>query len=319
MTKAAKESTSATLCSDFAMSVLEGLSRPAKSLPCRFFYDAAGSALFEEITRQPEYYLTGSEVEILEAHAGEMIGEAQSDMVLVEFGSGSSLKTEILLRQTRSLHAYAPIDISTSALSSAAQRLRVRFPRLNVRPLPADFSRPIELPPDLATRPKLGFFPGSTIGNFSPLEAMKLLRAMRGTLLPNARLIIGVDLRKDARRLLAAYDDAKGVTAAFNLNLLARINRELNGKFNLNSFRHEAIYDDSLGRVEMRLVSLRNQAVRIADRVFNFHAGEAIQTEYAYKYDVGDFHRVARSAEWRPLRDWMDKDNLFSVHELSAD
>ena len=248
-----------------------------------------------------------------------MLEETPDGLVLVEFGSGSSRKTEILLRQTRRLSAYAPIDISSSALLSAARRLRTRFAWLNIRPLLADFSRPIELPPDLATRPKLGFFPGSTIGNFSPLEATRLLGAMRETLFPGARLIIGVDLQKDSRRLVAAYNDVKGVTAAFNLNLLARVNRELDGEFDLGSFRHEAIYDASNSRVEMRLVSLKDQSVRIANRRFSFRAGEAIHTEYAYKYAVGDFQQVARSAGWSPLRLWTDRDKLFSVHELRAD
>ena len=309
----------ATRSNDFARSVFAGLSRPAKSLPCRFFYDAAGSALFEEITRQPEYYLTEAEIAILEAHAGQILEETPDDLVLVEFGSGSSRKTEILLRQTRQLTAYTPIDISSSALLSAARRLRTRFAGLNVRPLLADFSGPIELPLDLATRPKLGFFPGSTIGNFSPLAATKLLSAMRETLFPGGRLIIGVDLQKDARRLVAAYNDEKGVTAAFNLNLLARVNRELDGEFDLGSFRHEAIYDANNSRVEMRLVSLKDQSVRIGNRRFSFRAGDAIHTEYAYKYTIGDFQRVARSAGWRPLRMWTDRDNLFSVHELGAD
>ncbi len=301
---------------DFATSVLEGLSRPGKSLPCRFFYDAEGNALFEEITKQPEYYLTNGEVAVLEANTAQILEDAADDMVLVEFGSGSSLKTEILLRRTRRLYAYAPIDISVSALLDAKQRLKARFPWLDVRPLLADFSCGVSLPPELAMRPKLGFFPGSTIGNFSPPEAVRLLVAMRKTLSPGARLVIGVDLKKDARRLVAAYDDAKGVTAAFNLNLLARINRELDGDFDLRRFRHEAVYDEIEGRIEMRLVSIGNQRVRVANRIFSFRDGEAIHTENAYKYSVEAFQRVAREAGWRPLHVWTDKENVFSVHEL---
>ncbi len=303
---------------DFAESVVDGLSRPARRLPCRFFYDAAGSALFEEITRQPEYYLTRAEIEILDAHAAEIVEDEGDDPVLVEFGSGSSLKTEILLRESRRLYAYAPIDISSSALVDAERRLRTRFPRLAIRPLLADFAHRINLPPELAARPKLGFFPGSTIGNFSPREAARLLRAMRETLIPGARLIVGVDLTKDPRRLIPAYDDAKGVTAAFNLNLLARINRELDGDFDLRRFRHEAIFNAIGGRVEMRLVSLVNQRVRVADRYFTFRVGEAIHTENAYKYSIDAFRCIAREARWRCLRVWTDAEKTFSVHELGA-
>ncbi len=309
---------SATQPDDFARSVLAGLSRPAKSLPCRFFYDAAGSVLFEAITCQPEYYLTRAEIAILEAHSAKMLELARGDIVLVEFGSGSSLKTEILLRQAPRLHAYAAIDISDSALLDAKRRLGARFPSLNVRLLHADFSKRIDLPLDLASRPKLGFFPGSTIGNFSPQDATLLLGAMRKTLSPQARLIIGVDLVKDPRRLIAAYNDAKGVTAAFNLNLLARINRQLGGSFDLESFRHDVIYNQTSGRVEMRLVSLKDQCVQVADRRFWFRIGETIHTENAYKYTIGGFQRIARSAGWSPLRVWSDEESLFSVHELGA-
>lgn len=314
----AKPAATARQGDEFSRSVLAGLSQRAKNIPCRFFYDAEGSALFEEITRQPEYYLTAAEISILKAHAPQMLEGASDGAVLVEFGSGSSLKTEILLREARSLRAYAPIDISSSALLDAKRRLRAHFPRLDVRPLRADFSQPIALPSDLAALPKLGFFPGSTIGNFSPPAATQLLATMRETLSPGGRLLIGVDLYKDPRRLVAAYDDARGVTAAFNLNLLARINRELGGTFDLRSFRHEAVYDETEGRVEMRLVSLRDQLARIADRGFSFSAGESIHTEYAYKYRIGAFRSVARAAGWEPLRAWTDEEALFAVQELGS-
>lgn len=303
---------------DFATSVLEGLSQPKKSLPCRFFYDATGSALFEEITRQPEYYLTRSEVAILKANATQMLDGAFDDAVLVEFGSGSSIKTEILIRQMSRLRAYVPIDISESALIEAAGRLTGRFSKLDVRPLLGDFSRPIKLAPEFEQRTKLGFFPGSTIGNFGPTEATLLLRAMRGTLSPRGRLIIGVDLKKDVRRLLRAYDDAKGVTAAFNLNLLARINRELDGEFDLEAFRHEAIYEPIEGRIAMHLVSVRDQNVAVAERRFQFRASETIHTENAYKYTIEEFRQMSSSAGWIPQRVWTDDFGLFSVHELVA-
>ena len=303
---------------DFAVSVLEGLSRPKKSLPCRFLYDAAGSALFEDITRQPEYYPTRVEVGILTANAMQMIEGAVGETVLVEFGSGSSIKTEILLGHMRRLHAYVPIDISESALTDARERLTARFSGLNIQLLLADFSHPIELPPELAPRPKLGFFPGSTIGNFMPAEATRLLRAMRETLSPRGKLIIGVDLKKDVRQLVAAYDDANGVTAAFNLNLLVRINRELDGTFDLQAFRHAATYEPFEGRIEMHLVSLKDQDVWVAGRKIRFREAETIHTESAYKYTIEEFHLIAQAAGWTPLRVWKDDLSLFSVHELVA-
>ena len=301
---------------EFASSVIEGLSKPRKSLPCRFFYDARGSELFEEITRLPEYYPTRTEVAILAAHAAEIAGGVPDGAVLVEFGSGSSRKTEILLERLPRLRAYVPIDVSESALGDATRRLAKSFPALAVRPIAGDFSRPVALPRDLATARKLGFFPGSTIGNFSPFATKTLLGAMLRLLEPDGWLIVGVDLKKDARKLIRAYNDAAGVTAAFNLNLLARINRELEGSFDLNGFRHEAIYDPREGRIEMHIVSIRNQAVRIRGLWFRFSAGETIHTENSYKYSIGQFQDIACSAGWLPGHVWTDDKNLFSVHEL---
>jgi dimethylhistidine N-methyltransferase len=301
---------------EFATDVIEGLSKPRKSLPCRFFYDARGSELFEEITRLPEYYPTRTEIAILDAHAAEITSHVGDDAILVEFGSGSSRKTEILLCCLPQLRAYVPIDVSESALEEAKRRLIKRFPALAVRPIACDFSRPLALPPDLAKARKLGFFPGSTIGNFSPFAARTLLGAMRRLLAPDGWLIVGIDLKKDARQLVRAYNDAAGVTAAFNLNLLTRINRELGGSFDLNGFRHEAIYDPREGRVEMHIVSIRNQAVRIRGLLFRFSAGETIHTENSYKYSIGEFQDISGSAGWLPGRVWTDGGNLFSVHEL---
>ncbi|MGB7044405.1 MAG: L-histidine N(alpha)-methyltransferase [Methylocella sp.] len=301
---------------EFAESVIEGLSKPRKSLPCQFFYDARGSELFEEITRLPEYYPTRTEIAILDAHAAEIVSRVDDGAVLVEFGSGSSRKTEILLSCLPRLHAYVPIDVSESALEEAKRRLIKRFPALAVRPIAGDFSRLLALPPDLAKARKLGFFPGSTIGNFAPFAARTLLGAMRRLLAPDGWLIVGVDLKKDARRLVRAYNDAAGVTAAFNLNLLARINRELEGSFDLDGFRHEAIYDPREGRVEMHIVSLKNQAVRIRGVWFRFSAGETIHTENSYKYSIGQFQDISCSAGWLPGRVWTDGGNFFSVHEL---
>jgi len=301
---------------DFATAVIDGLSRAHKSLPCRFFYDARGSELFEEITRLPEYYPTRAERAILEMHAGEMAEAVPAGGVLVELGSGSSLKTEILLRQLPHLAAYVCIDVSESALAAARARLASRFPALDVQPVVGDFSGTVTFPRHLAERTKTAFFPGSTIGNLTPAEAVRLFAALGAWLRPSERLIVGVDLKKDARRLVRAYNDAQGVTAAFNLNLLVRINRELAGTFDLNAFQHEAIYNPREGRIEMYLRSTRRQVVGVLGRRFSFGAGERIHTENSYKYTIGEFHVLARSAGWQAGRVWSDQDGLFSVHEL---
>lgn len=304
---------------EFAASVIEGLSQPLKRLSCRFFYDRRGSSLFEEITRLPEYYLTRAETAILAGNAAAIASGVPDGAVLVEFGSGSSSKTEILLAALPGLSAYVPIDVSKAALEGARQRLAQRFPGLAVRPVIADFSTDAALPPDLAEAQKLGFFPGSTIGNFAPSAAIELLRHMSRILAPQGRLIAGADLKKDPGVLLRAYDDPAGVTAAFNLNLLERINRELQGTFDLSAFRHEAVYNPREGRIEMHLVSLRPQSARVCGQRFHFRAGESIHTENSYKYTVPQFQELAAMAGWRPGRVWRDSGNLFSVHELMPD
>lgn len=303
---------------DFAADVRHGLSQAHKTLSPRFFYDAIGSALFEQITQLPEYYLTRAEVAILKTHATEIAEGAPLGAVLLEFGSGSSRKTEILLDALPQVVAYVAADVSDSALHEAKSRLATRYPSLDIRPIVADFSHPIDCPHDLVERPRIGFFPGSTIGNLTPAEAVRLLVVMRNSLACDGRLIVGVDLKKDMRRLLAAYNDAAGVTAAFNLNLLARINRELAGSFDLKAFRHHAIYDAHEGRIEMHIVSLKDQTVSVLGRQFGFRAGESIHTENSYKYTVEQFQELARAAGWTPRRVWLDEDRLFSVHELIA-
>ena len=301
---------------DFAADVLSGLSLPQKALPCRWFYDARGSDLFERITQLPEYYPTRVETEILEAHAADIAAHAPARALLVEFGSGSSRKTEVLLSALPNLAAYAPIDVSRSALDEARERLRRRFPHLRVLPVAGDFSVELKLPFDVARAPRLGFFPGSTIGNFEPKAAGRLLTRFGKTLGAGARLVLGVDLRKPTNRLIPAYDDASGVTAAFNLNLLRRINEELGGDFDLSSFAHEAIWNKREGRIEMRLVSRRKQAVHILGGTFEFHEGERIHTENSYKHTVEGFQALASHAGWRALDCWTDGDDLFSVHVL---
>ena len=302
---------------DFAADVASGLSRADKALPCRWFYDARGSELFERITRLPEYYPTRCETEILKTRSDVIAARAPRRCVLVEFGSGSSRKTEILLKALPDLAAYAPIDVSASALAEAQARLARLFPNLRVEPVVGDFSVELRLPADLARSPRLGFFPGSTIGNFDPSAASRLLTRFGAMLGGGARLLLGVDLRKPRERLLPAYDDASGVTAEFNLNLLRRINSELGGDFDLDAFAHEAAWNEGESRIEMRLVSRRNQTARVLGRAFTFKEGERIHTENSYKHTIAGFHALAANAGWRALETWTDDEGLFSVHELA--
>ena len=304
--------------SDFARALLTGLSARQKSIPCRFLYDAAGSALFERITELPEYYPTRTETRILRERAAEIAADAAPGNVLIEFGSGSSTKTELLLAQMHQLYAYVPIDISAAALEDAQARIKRRFPHIKVLPVEGDFSRPLALPEAIAGRPRLGFFPGSTIGNLAPDAAVKLLATMAEILGHGARLIIGADLKKDVKRLIRAYDDEEGVTAAFNLNILKRANRELGADFDVGQFDHLATYNESQGRVELYLVSQAEQTVEVMGRSFHFSAGERIHTEHSHKYDVEGFHKMAATAGWRALKVWTDEARLFSVHVLEA-
>jgi dimethylhistidine N-methyltransferase len=301
---------------DFADAVVAGLSSSPKTLPCRYFYDARGSELFEAITDLPEYYPTRTETAILAAHASDVADRVPDGAILVEFGSGSSRKTELLLAEMLDLAAYVPIDVSDSALAGAKERLEARFPALHVHPILGNFTDEVIYPFDLSSRPKVGFFPGSTIGNLTPSEAIGLLAGMGRTLGPDGRLIIGVDLKKDPHTLVGAYNDAAGVTAAFNLNLLTRINRELRATFDLTQFRHDAVYNPREGRIEMYLVSERAQQAGIIGHTFSFAKGERIHTENSYKYTVPEFQELARHAGWEPQEVWTDRDSLFSVHEL---
>lgn len=298
---------------DFAESLLTGLTKADKAIPCRFLYDSEGSRLFEEITRQPEYYPTRTEISILQSCAPEIAKDCPSGADLIEFGSGSSLKTEILLRALSKLHSYIPIDISRDALMHAKARLARRFPDLVVRPIVADFAKPVRLEGPQA---RIGFFPGSTIGNLEPQAAVELLMTMRQALAPTGRLIIGADLRKDTQRLLAAYNDRAGVTAAFNRNVLAHANRALGTRFEPKTFEHAVTYDAKLGRIDMYLVSSRAHTVRVLGYDIHFREGERIHTEHAHKYSIESFQRLARKAGWWPAKVWIDPENLFSVHEL---
>jgi len=302
----------------FADDVLTGLLAEPTRLPPKYFYDRIGSELFQRITTLPEYYPTRTETGILEAHAGAIAKLIPADAAVVEFGAGSAAKTRILLRAAPQVSAYVPVDISGAFLAAETARLQQEMPDLRVLPVEADFTTPFVLPAGLGERPRIGFFPGSTIGNFEPHEANTLLRHAAAMLGPGALFIVGVDLVKDPDVLNAAYNDSAGVTATFNLNLLTRINRELGGQFNLAAFRHRAFYNQEQRRIEMHLVSLARQKVRVYDKSFDFRRGETIHTENSYKYTVESFRCHARGAGWTIAATFVDAANYFSVHALRA-
>jgi dimethylhistidine N-methyltransferase len=266
----------------------------------------------------PEYYPTRTELAILRAHAVDIGRLLPSHAALIEFGSGSSRKARLLIASAPSIAAYVPVDISSKMLAQESVELGRDHPQLLVLPLDADFTKPFRLPPAVATMPHVGFFPGSTIGNFEPHEASAFLRHAARLLGAGGILIIGIDLVKDARILHAAYNDSAGVTARFNLNLLARINRELGGDFDLDGFCHQAFYNTERRRIEMHLASRRRQKVNIAGRLFEFRAGETIHTENSYKYTVESFAALARGSGWAPIAAWSDPQNYFSVQALVA-
>jgi dimethylhistidine N-methyltransferase len=309
----------ATPVHDFRTDVLTGLGGSPKSLPCKYFYDAAGAELFDRICDVDAYYPTRTEIGILRRHAREMAWLIGPRARLVELGSGSSTKTRILLDELPDLEAYVPVDISPEYLARATRELAVDYPGLPVTPVVADYTEPFDLPKGDRGARTVAFFPGSTIGNLEPDQARDFLRVVAGLCERGGGLLIGVDLKKEAQMLEAAYDDDDGVTAAFNLNLLTRINRELDGTFDLTAFRHRAFYDEAEGRIEMQLVSLRRQAVRVGASVFRFDEGEPITTEYSYKYDPGEFAELARSAGFTCVRIWTDDRRLFSVQYFGVE
>ena len=301
---------------EFRSAVLSGLAKPRKAIPSKFFYDAEGSRLFERICELEEYYPTRAETEILKEKAADIAALLPSGVVLLELGSGASLKVRLLLDNLDRPACYVPIDISREHLIAAAESLSRDYPTIAVSPVYADFTREFDLPPLLPPGPRLGFFPGSTIGNFHPPEAVRLLARFAERLGSGGWLLIGVDVKKDAAILHAAYNDAAGVTAAFNLNLLARINRELGGTFDLDGFCHRAVYNAEAGRIEMYLISRRAQGAGVAGRSFRFQAGESIHTENSYKYSLAEFRQLAVAAGYRPTAVWRDASGLFSVHLL---
>ncbi len=297
--------------------VLQGLASRPKRIAPKFFYDERGSRLFDAICELPEYYLTRTEMGILESCAREVARLAGADCTLIELGSGASKKIRLLLETLRPRH-YLGIDISREFLRESVQRLAHDYPWLEVHAACADFAQDFDLPDPAGSGRRLVFFPGSTIGNFEPHEALAFLQRVRRLVQPDGALVIGVDLKKDPAVLHAAYNDGQGITAAFNLNLLERLRTELGAELDPKTFRHRAFYDAMHGRIEMHLVSRRAQEIRVLGRRFQFEPGESIHTENSYKYSVAEFHALARRAGLQPRQVWLDAAHLFSVHYLNV-
>jgi L-histidine N-alpha-methyltransferase len=306
--------------SEFLSDVLAGLRRAQKTLPCKYFYDQVGSELFDAICQTPEYYPTRTELAIMRTHIAAMAKRLGPGCLVIEYGSGSSLKTRVLLRELARPTAYIPVDISSGYLYQTAAGLVRRFPDVEVKPVAADFTRPFIIPAVATSiRRRIIYFPGSTIGNLTPQEARELLRAIARQVGSGGGLLIGVDLKKDPAILHAAYNDAAGVTAAFNLNLLARIQRELGARLNLAGFRHRAFYQQSEGRVEMHLESLDEQIIQIGEHIFPFRRGETIHTENSHKYTIAEFACLAARVGFHLVEFWTDPEQLFSVHYYELD
>jgi len=297
--------------------VLRGLAKPAKELPCKFLYDRRGSALFDRICELDEYYLTRTETAIMQQNAVEIADLIGARCVLIEYGSGSSSKTRILLDRLREPHSYIPIDLSKDQLLQSATTIAAAYPRLKVLPLCADYTQPVVLTHLAeAVARRVAFFPGSTIGNFHLREAEEFLRRVRDLAGREGGLLIGVDLKKDPVLLNAAYNDSAGITAEFNLNILAHINRRFGADFRLDQFAHRARYNEQPGRIEMHLISLADQVVRIGESMILLKASEPILTEVSYKYDLNQFEALAERAGFGVERVWTDSAALFSVQYL---
>lgn len=303
--------------SELETAVLEGLGRSPKAIPPKFFYDRRGSELFDAICAQPEYYLPAAEREILQTRAAAIATRTGSGCVLIEPGAGNGAKVRLLLEHIRP-SVFVPLDISGSYLQASAERLSRDFPWLRVHAARADFSHGLELPAGLPEGRRVAFYPGSSLGNFEPEAAVAFLATVREALGDTGGLLIGIDTKKDAGLLNAAYNDTAGVTAAFNLNLLHRIRRELETDLEPDNFHHHAFYNPEQGRIEMHLVSRVAQEVRVNDSVFPFLAGETIHTESSYKYQPEEFRMLARRAGFQPLDLWLDSRGLFSFHYLEA-
>jgi dimethylhistidine N-methyltransferase len=302
---------------EFRASVWSGLAQHQKTIPAKFFYDREGSRLFEEICLTPEYYPTRTERKLLADVMPDIAERVGSDRAILEFGSGAGVKIRTVLDRLDAPTAYVPVEISRARLVEVTAELAADYPNIQIAPVCADYTKPFSLP-SVGAAHWLGFFPGSTIGNFTPTQAVQFLSQVRRMLGASGLMLIGVDLRKDIDVLNAAYNDAAGVTAEFNLNLLTRINRELEGDFDLSGFAHSAFYEAEQGRIEMHLVSRRAQSVTVAGRHFDFAADETIHTENSYKYDVDQFRCLAASAGWSHRAVWTDSERLFSLHLLAC-
>lgn len=303
---------------DFLSIVIQGLRRRPASIPPKFFYDAKGSQLFDAITELPEYYQTRTEIQILKQNAAHIAAEVGTGSLLVEPGGGSCEKVHILLEGLQPV-AYVPMDISKQHLKKATRQLATDYPWLEIHAACTDFTRHMKVPDAAPDGQRIGFFPGSSIGNFDPQDAVGFMASVSEVVGPGGYLLIGVDLKKDKKMLEAAYNDATGVTAQFNLNLLLRINTELAGDFDLTLWHHKAIYNEQLGRIEMHLVSQLAQQVSIQDQVFDFAAGESIHTENSYKYSLDEFKALTHAAGFSVRELWMDDKKLFAVYLLRVD
>ncbi|WP_448098255.1 L-histidine N(alpha)-methyltransferase [Luteibacter yeojuensis] len=302
---------------DTLETVRRGLAAKPKRLPSRLFYDERGSALFEAICEQPEYYLTRTEIAIMREHAGDIADTLGPDVRLVEYGSGSGIKTRMLLEHLQTPVAYVPVEISRTALMESVADLAARFPEVPMQPVCADFTQPLRLP--VATRsPRrtVIYFPGSTIGNFESKDAIRILRQMRTEMSEGGGIIVGVDLKKDAAEIEAAYNDAAGVTRDFTLNMLVRLNREIGADFDIDGFRHRARYNAMAGRIETDLVSTKRQDVHVGHDIFAFREDEAMHVEYSCKYSLDDFAQMAHKAGLSVENVWMDEARRFSVQYL---
>jgi L-histidine N-alpha-methyltransferase len=302
----------------FREDVLAGLAQSPKSLPSRWLYDDRGCELFEEITRLAEYYPTRTETAILRRHAHEIADFCGEKAIVLEYGAGAGIKTEILINALRAPRLYVPIDIAGNFLDQTVARFRQTIPGVPVRPIVADFTAAFALPSWIPDGHRLAFFPGSTIGNLDAAEIAAFLQRLRRQVGADGRAVIGVDMKKDLAILIAAYDDRAGVTAQFNLNLLARANRELDGNFVLNRFQHSARWNEAESAIEMHLVSLITQAVSVSGRRFHLEAGETIHTESSRKYDLPGFTALARNNGWHADHVWADEHGMFSVFGLTS-
>ena len=303
---------------DFHADIIQGLSSPEPYISPKYFYDEVGSRLFEEICNSDEYYPTRIEVGIIRDNIDDIVEILGKDCLLIEPGSGDSYKVRLLLDALRPI-AYLPIDISKRYLQDEAQKLAAEFTWLNIHAICADFTGKLELPYHVESTNKVAFFPGSTIGNFAPEQAIKVLEEIKMMVGEGGGLLIGVDLQKEAAILNAAYNDKSGYTAEFNKNLLVRINRELGANFNVEQFQHYAFYNEEPHRIEMHLVSMQDQQVEIDDKNFLFKKDQSILTEYSHKYSVENFQQLAEQAGFKSVETWVDKDCLFSVHYLMVD